>query len=431
MDKIITIVNTLGYYFRFFKIFLFRFNPLITKIKHKKQKSALLITDSLPPMSTGGTFRPLSWLKYSTKNKWRVDAITRENDDNNNEETSYLHDQIPQSSTIIRVPESNNSISWKLFPRIDGTLTRAIDYFYCIKQALEPQSYNVIIATGPSFHCFVAGYFLSIVYRVPLILDFRDEWTLCPFDFVEKGKTNSFFEKLCINHASIVFFTTNGHIKNYTNKYQKNSKKFHLLTNGWEPNDYHHTEQALLSQTKKEDNQIKLYHVGTLGSWVDPTFFLNTAQNLKCVNWSVDFVGKIGPSLFKKIKNDHNNLSINFVGPVPKSDVQRYQSQSDILLLISNPGLEDYIPGKLYDYIAAGKPILVFGVKSESSRIVEMIGAGHFVSNNDTDELASALINMAAQPELYLTNDRIKWIKTHTRESLANKMFETLEALLL
>ena len=54
----------------------------------------------------------------------------------------------------------------------------------------------------------------------------------------------------------------------------------------------------------------------------------------------------------------------------------RYLRAADVLLLLNQDGTVLQIPGKFYDYLAAGSPILALSTNEETNRIVEENGAG-------------------------------------------------------
>lgn len=97
------------------------------------------------------------------------------------------------------------------------------------------------------------------------------------------------------------------------------------------------------------------------------------------------------------------------------------------LLLINEPGLARYRPGKLYDYLAAGRSVLVFGEGGEVADLVRALDAGMRVPAGDESALAEAREALEAGTG-YRTDDRGRreWLRAHTRQRLADEMFAIL-----
>jgi glycosyltransferase involved in cell wall biosynthesis len=266
-------------------------------------------------------------------------------------------------------------------------------------------------------------------YHLPLILDFRDEWSLCPFDFVKKNRFNNQIERICIKTASRVIFTTEHHKQNYALLYPKYASKFSVIANGWEASDF---EPDVLNRAPKVvSTEPVIAHVGALSFHTDPYSFIccfNTlAEHLRSII-KIKFVGKVALRYKQLAKKEPVKFSqIELMGQVPKSAVANVLDDSSMLLLLSNEGLQHYIPGKLYDYLVSGKPILVYGVYSESSRIVESLNAGIHVNENDSEGLYNAIEKILLDPLAFYNNERVDWIRSRTREELAKQFFNTLE----
>ena len=102
--------------------------------------------------------------------------------------------------------------------------------------------------------------------------------------------------------------------------------------------------------------------------------------------------------------------------------------RSDIFLLMSNPDLARYMPGKMFEYMAAGKPILVYGHPGEASELVLALGAGVFVREGDVGGLLRALATLEHTPATAWNGERRRaWAEQHTRQRLARPFFELLQ----
>jgi glycosyltransferase involved in cell wall biosynthesis len=69
---------------------------------------------------------------------------------------------------------------------------------------------------------------------------------------------------------------------------------------------------------------------------------------------------------------------------------------ADSLLLLTAGNRRGEATGKLYEYLSAGRPILVLGDRTEAARIVADAGAGIAVAAEDPGAVAAALERLVA-----------------------------------
>ena len=103
--------------------------------------------------------------------------------------------------------------------------------------------------------------------------------------------------------------------------------------------------------------------------------------------------------------------------------------QADALLLIALPELERDLPGKLFDYLAAKRPVLVHGAPGEASRAVEELGAGFLCEDGNDERLLEILGRLragTAQPQSDRTE---RWLEEHRRDVLAGRLYALLDEL--
>ena len=83
---------------------------------------------------------------------------------------------------------------------------------------------------------------------------------------------------------------------------------------------------------------------------------------------------------------------VEFVPRVPRNESLRAMMGASALLLLQ-PGHAVSVPGKVYEYLAAGRPI--FGIaEGETSDLVERSGVGTCVKGDDEDAIAQSLTAM-------------------------------------
>jgi glycosyltransferase involved in cell wall biosynthesis len=91
---------------------------------------------------------------------------------------------------------------------------------------------------------------------------------------------------------------------------------------------------------------------------------------------------------------------VRCVGSLERADVLRLQRAADALLVVTEGANRPSVAtGKLFEYLAAGRPILVLGNETAAAEIVRETGAGFSTSATDPEQIAEALASLIDGPE--------------------------------
>jgi colanic acid biosynthesis glycosyl transferase WcaI len=110
--------------------------------------------------------------------------------------------------------------------------------------------------------------------------------------------------------------------------------------------------------------------------------------------------GPLGPQLRQEQATRRlTNLEIR--PSIPISEVGRFMQECDALLvpLSNHPRLADFIPSKLYDGMAVGRPAIV-ATRGEAAAVISEARGGLVVPPEDGAALADAIRQLAGDPEL-------------------------------
>jgi glycosyltransferase involved in cell wall biosynthesis len=81
---------------------------------------------------------------------------------------------------------------------------------------------------------------------------------------------------------------------------------------------------------------------------------------------------------------------IRHLGQLPHDTMLALERRADALLLVTAPELVSLATGKLFEYLAAGRPIIALAQGNEAARIVEETGTGVTLPMDDPEGLARA-----------------------------------------
>jgi hypothetical protein len=120
-------------------------------------------------------------------------------------------------------------------------------------------------------------------------------------------------------------------------------------------------------------------------------------------------------------------MVLNNIGLVPKKEANRIMRDADALLIFNEDRFARYLPGKLYDYLAAGPPILCLGDSGEIADLIRKFDSGMVLRWDSDTDLEQAL-DLFVEGNTFCTN-RLQldaWLSDHTRESMAINIMERI-----
>jgi glycosyltransferase involved in cell wall biosynthesis len=170
----------------------------------------------------------------------------------------------------------------------------------------------------------------------------------------------------------------------------------HVITNGFDPEEWSHTEAdgSLLDRARHS-----LVYTGRMAvAGRDPSVLIDalrllTEESPDLANrLELVFAGPLTAGEEAILRNSGFGDQVRSVGALDRRRVLELQRAADSLLVIAaGTSSRSVATGKLFEYLAAGKPILVLGDGTEAARIVAEAGAGLAAPAHDAVAVAAAL----------------------------------------
>ncbi|MDW8226245.1 MAG: glycosyltransferase family 4 protein, partial [Anaerolineales bacterium] len=210
-----------------------------------------------------------------------------------------------------------------------------------------------------------------------------------------------------------------------------------VIPNGADPTMFHPEDRGAEFRARHglSDSFVVLY-AGAHGMSNDLGVALQAAARLQQVAPQVRLVlvgdGKEKPNLQKQALA-LNLTNVLFLPAVPKAGMAEVLAAADACLAILKP-VEAYklpYPNKVFDYMAAGRPILL-AIDGVIREVVESAGCGLFVPPGDPQALAEAIVALTADPERARQMGLAgrAYLETHfNRRRLAEHLLRILEEL--
>jgi len=244
------------------------------------------------------------------------------------------------------------------------------------KKILQSENIKAIVSIGPPHTTLLVGKKLSKLSGIPHVPVFIDPWVdISYYRGLKRSKLtlalDRRFERSVVENAGQIVFVTESMKKDYIRQYPSIENKSHVLYWGYD-------EEVFQSyKSKRSSDQDILLHAGNMYDHQNPKNLwrtlrkeLDNGRNLKLI-----FVGTVGPGIRQSLNEAGLLKQTEFKGFLPYKEMIKELSLASYLLVCASE--KRHIPGKLFEYLRSGKPILAFGDGNEEvQRILEESKAG-------------------------------------------------------
>jgi len=284
---------------------------------------------------------------------------------------------------------------------------------------------DVIISTGPPHSMHLIAQQLKKSFDIPWMADFRDPWTDLYYnkEFFQLGfakRKNKRLEEKVLKSADVVV-TVGNELKKYFERFNSNVE---VISNGFD-DEVEHDEEIELSQ------KFSLSYIGLLPKSSLPTNLLMAIQCLIDENSDfkndieLNFIGDIHESVSALIHELQLSNYTNFFGYVPHKEAIKYQKSAQVLLVLipnvdRNKGI---ITGKVFEYMAANRPILALGpINGDLQSILTNSKAGTIIDYDDYAKIKSVIIDLYTKFKTQKLAITSKGIEKYHRRNLTKQL---------
>ncbi|WP_139856434.1 glycosyltransferase family 4 protein [Aequorivita sinensis] len=398
-------------------------------------KRALIVTYYWPPAGGPGVQRWLKFVKYFKEFGVEPIVYIPENPNYPLVDENFSS-EIPSNVEIIKHPikepyrfakffskKKTKQMSSGIIPKKDSTAIEKLMLYvrgnFFIPDArvgwvkpsvkylsdyLENNAVDVVITTGPPHSLHLIGKQLKKELNVKWIADFRDPWTTIHYHkSLRLNKTSEkkhkALEAAVLNTADVVTVTSPTTKKEFQ---EITNKPIEVITNGFDI-----TEEVNYNR----DLKFTISHIGSLLSERNPKnlWYILAEICKKNTSFKKDLELKFAGAVSDEVKESLSEFNLDenskFLGYVSHSEALKLQNESQVLLLVEINSAETraIIPGKLFEYLAAKRPIIALGPnKSDIEAIVDETKSGRFFDYSEDKELKNEILRLYKQ---YKTGD--------------------------
>ena len=272
-----------------------------------------------------------------------------------------------------------------------GWVNPSVNY---LENYIKQHNIATIITSGPPHSLHLIGLQLKNKLNVQWIADFRDPWTTIGYHKELKLSKRAAdkhvkLESQVLNSADKIIttsFTTKKEFEAIT------KKPIHVITNGYDVETI---------EKPKLDDKFTISHIGSLLSKRNPRILWKALKELlkEIPSFKNDFqlqlIGKVSDEIKDTITEFKLNDHVTYLGYVSHQEALKYQRSSQMLLLIEIDSYETIgiIPGKVFEYMAAERPIIAIGPdEADVSKIIKETNTGNYFNYEEKEELKNYIL---------------------------------------
>ena len=424
-------------------------------------RRVLIITYYWPPSGGSGVQRWLKMSKYLPENGWQPVVYTAEDAEYPVEDPSLQNDVAPEAEVIRRpivepytfykrflgirksekvkagfINEGKKKSGWKeklsVWLRGNFFIPDARCWWISpsvkfLSKYLKEHPVDAIISTGPPHSMHLIAKTLHKKLNIPWVADFRDPWT--DIDFYHDlrltkcaDRKHHRLEKQVLTEASKVVTVGWDCAKGLENHGAEN---VHVITNGFDD-----VPENGITEQSQPDDVFTMSHVGIIGANRNPEKFWEAAGEIDIPDFKIRLIGQTDNSVIESIKKNNIEKFVEIIPYIPHNQVVEEQLKSHVLLLFVNntPNAKGVLTGKLFEYLASGRPVLAVGPEDgDSAKIISETDSGIVVDFDDKEKMKSVIMDFYQKyKDNQLVTKRSELVERFSRRNLAKEYVQLL-----
>lgn len=305
-------------------------------------------------------------------------------------------------------------------------------------RVIRKEKISVIVSSSPPVSSHIIASILARITGLPHIVDFRDLWTLNHVYHEREypkyiKRYDRFWERFVLRGTDWVVTASPGFTRQM--KELNNGmlgKRVSTITNGF---DYNEID---LDKTLDGygDGIMRFMYAGSLYSHFNPVFFLECfsewleRSEVNHINARIDFYGGCDYDYNQYVRDLNLEDKVFFHGFKSRSELLPLMARADRLLIFLGfeTSCANVIPAKLFEYLAAGSPILSLAPEGVTSDIIAEYNAGYTISKGEKETMIALLERCYDD---WKTKEaglkRFHYIEEIDRERLTGRLAELLD----
>jgi glycosyltransferase involved in cell wall biosynthesis len=207
------------------------------------------------------------------------------------------------------------------------------------------------------------------------------------------------------------------------------------IPNGYDEHDFKH----VISESVKK-NKFILLHLGAIGIERNPVYLfkaihaLHEDGTITADSFTLRLIGNVEEEILRTIKKENVGNFIEIMKYLPHQEALKQTEQADAMLLLVTQSKKNIriLPGKTFEYLRTGKPILALGPPGgEVDRILSEVNGGRLIAYEGHEQIRSFLGSLfKAWRADTIQHESSELIKKYERKNLTADLVKLFEELI-
>lgn len=268
--------------------------------------------------------------------------------------------------------------------------------------AHRERPFDCVLTTSPAESAHSIGAALQR-RGVPWVADLRDAWTFEPlrepFPTRAQARLDERLERRRLGAADRVVCVSEPAAADLRARAIADPV---VIANAWDPDEDPGPDAEAAVASLLDPDRLSLLYTGRFGSYGrDPAPLVEAIARL--ARTEPELAGRLELAVAGPLQPAERELlqrpnlapaKATLLGSLEREATLALQRRADALLLLAQPARSQLVNFKLFEYLAAGVPVLALAAGTEAGRIAADAGIDPIVGANDPDAVAAALIRL-------------------------------------
>jgi glycosyltransferase involved in cell wall biosynthesis len=382
---------------------------------------ALIVSYAFPPVGGAGVQRMLKLVKYLPAHGVEPSVLTVRDASVPLLDASLLA-EVPLGTTVLRAPTlepryAAKRLAWEASATTTPSRTRNLlrtgaalgrqillpdpqvlwlpGAAGALVQRLRKRKDDVVLISGPPFSQFLLALVVKHWAKIPVVLDYRDEWTTTAsiYEMASARGANARLERAVLRRASAVITATEEFRERLLARFDcLQPERTLVIPNGYDPEDFPDPRPA------PPRDRCVLSYTGTVFRLTSARGFLaglrlfRERAPARAERLDVRFAGRIVETEADAFEGSEA-LGVSRLGYLDHAEALRELSSSHVALCLLDDveGAASVYPAKIFEIMGLGRRCLALTPEGALARLVRRHRAGEVVPPRDAPAIATAL----------------------------------------
>jgi len=265
-------------------------------------------------------------------------------------------------------------------------------------QAHRTTPFDCVLTTSPPESAHAIGFAL-LRRGVPWVAEVRDAWTFEPlrpaFPTTIQDRLDARLERRWLGAADEVVCVSEPAAEDLRLRSIASPR---VIANAWDPDADPSPEAIRAVEGLLDPDRVSLLYTGRFGSYgrdpvplVEALAALGQSEPELAGKLELAVAGPLKPEERELLARDLAPAKVTLLGSLERDHSLALQRTADALLLLAQPTRSQLVNFKLFEYLAAGRPILALAAGTEAGRIAAGVGVEPIIGADDPAAIATAL----------------------------------------